>query len=239
MTKGLQELRKEAGYPSARSFAEAIGVPATTYIRYENNPDRIPMKVAWQLADRLGASIDQVVGREATGEAQGQVQRAYDELLPRSQSEVRDMIAFFSQRDESEREDMALRARQRWDAIASRIDRAFVASLAEGGPSELLLTGTDEELRQAYEAFAREWVVGSERPLNPFEPKVRDEAALEAVMDSYDDMHGTVEADGMTIRWSEDRANLDPVEYDSRLFHATRQAHQIVERGKGGAEKEE
>lgn len=239
MAKGLQELRKEAGYSSARSFAEAIGVPATTYIRYENNPDRIPMKVAWQLADRLGASIDQVVGREPAAELTGQVQRAYDELLPRSQAEMRDLLEFFTQRDEREREDMALRARQRWDAIASRIDRAFLARLAEGGPDELILTGTDEELRRAYEAFAREWVVGSERPLNPYEPKVRDEAALEAVMDSYDDMHGTMEADGVTIRWSEDRANLDPAARDPWCLRATREAERIAGREKGGADTEE
>lgn len=230
----------KAGYSSARSFAEAIGVPATTYTRYENNPERIPMQVAWQLADTLGATIDQVVGREPADDERRRLQEAYEGLLPRSQAEVRDLMGLFAQRDERERQDTARKARLRWDAIASRIDRAFLARLAEDGPSELLLTGTDEELRQAYEAFAREWVVGSERPLNPYEPEVRDEAALEAVMDSYDDTHGTMETGGMTIRWSEDRANLDPaaLEYDSRLFHATRLAHQIVEQGKGGADTE-
>ena len=64
----LQRLRREAGYRSAKEFAEALGIPGSTYARYERAGDGadcgIPLPAAWQIADMLGCSIDLVVGRE-------------------------------------------------------------------------------------------------------------------------------------------------------------------------------
>ena len=64
MASTLQDMRKEAGYKTAREFAEAIDVPVATYARYEQSPTKIPIKNAWHIADVLGCSIDAVVGRE-------------------------------------------------------------------------------------------------------------------------------------------------------------------------------
>ena len=64
----LQRLRRAAGYRSARDFAETLGIPASTYSRYERQPETketaIPISSAWAIADALGCSIDLVVGRE-------------------------------------------------------------------------------------------------------------------------------------------------------------------------------
>jgi transcriptional regulator with XRE-family HTH domain len=64
----LQRLRRAAGYRSARDFAEKVGIPASTYTRYENRPDGpdkpIPVSAAWAIADELDCTIDAVVGRE-------------------------------------------------------------------------------------------------------------------------------------------------------------------------------
>ena len=64
----LQRLRREAGYRSAKKFAEALGIPGSTYARYERAGDGadcgIPLPAAWQIADKLDCSIDLVVGRE-------------------------------------------------------------------------------------------------------------------------------------------------------------------------------
>lgn len=64
----LQRLRREAGYRSAKEFAKSIGVPVSTYARYERAGDGpgcgIPLANAWVIADKLGCSIDLVVGRE-------------------------------------------------------------------------------------------------------------------------------------------------------------------------------
>ena len=48
--ESAQQLRKEAGYRTAKDFAEAIEVPPTTYARYEQSPDKIPLKQAWMIA---------------------------------------------------------------------------------------------------------------------------------------------------------------------------------------------
>lgn len=49
-------------------FAAELGIPETTYARYERAPETpqcgIPIANAWAIADRLGCSIDLVVGRE-------------------------------------------------------------------------------------------------------------------------------------------------------------------------------
>ena len=64
----LQRLRRQAGYRSAKEFAEALGIPSSTYSRYERAGDGadcgIPLSAAWAIADKLGCSIDLVVGRE-------------------------------------------------------------------------------------------------------------------------------------------------------------------------------
>lgn len=64
----LQRLRRLAGFSSAKDFATEVGIPETTYARYERAPETpqcgIPMANAWAIADRLGCSIDLVVGRE-------------------------------------------------------------------------------------------------------------------------------------------------------------------------------
>ena len=63
----LQRLRREAGYRSAKDFAEVIHIPSSTYSRYERAVEGpecgIPMQAAWAMADELGCSIDLVVGR--------------------------------------------------------------------------------------------------------------------------------------------------------------------------------
>lgn len=64
----LQRLRLEAGYRSGRALAAALGIPASTYARYERAPEGpdcgIPLANAWAIADALGCTIDAVVGRE-------------------------------------------------------------------------------------------------------------------------------------------------------------------------------
>lgn len=89
----LQRLRRAAGYRSARDFAEVLGIPASTYSRYERQPETsdtaIPISSAWAIADALGCSIDLVVGRENIDTATaptlddraGQLARSDRELL--------------------------------------------------------------------------------------------------------------------------------------------------------------
>lgn len=66
--RNLFRLRRGAGYRTARDFADALRIPASTYSRYERAAEGpscgIPLSSAWAMADLLGCSIDAVVGRE-------------------------------------------------------------------------------------------------------------------------------------------------------------------------------
>lgn len=81
----LQRMRREAGYRSAKDFAESVGIPMSTYARYERAGDGpecgIPLPSAWAIADALGCSIDLVVGREDIDSATGDSFQARFESL--------------------------------------------------------------------------------------------------------------------------------------------------------------
>ena len=99
----LQNLRREAGYASARAFAERLGIPAPTYAKYERQPEspdnRIPMGAAWKIADALGCSIDVVVGRYDDDDEATRVQRMYDRLTPGSRERVDEFLDFIEYRE--------------------------------------------------------------------------------------------------------------------------------------------
>ena len=103
----LQRLRREAGYRSAKEFAAALGIPSSTYARYERAGDGadcgIPLPAAWQIADALGCSIDLVVGRDDIDapEPEG-VQPRYDALTSAGRALV-DVYLEFVEQSESDR----------------------------------------------------------------------------------------------------------------------------------------
>lgn len=80
MAKTIQELRREKGYRSAREFADALGISPSSMSRYDNQPDTIPVKVAWAMADKLDCSIDEVVGRMPVTSGKSELQEFYDGL---------------------------------------------------------------------------------------------------------------------------------------------------------------
>ena len=95
----LQRLRRQAGYRSAKDFAEALGIPGSTYARYERAGDGadcgIPLPAAWQIADKLGCSIDLVIGREDIDapEPEG-IQPRYDALSPEGRALVDSYLSY-------------------------------------------------------------------------------------------------------------------------------------------------
>lgn len=95
----LQRLRREAGYRSAKDFAEAIGVPVSTYARFEragDGPDcGIPLPRLWAIADALGCTIDLVVGREdVDAPRHDSVQSRYDALGPAGRQLVESYLSY-------------------------------------------------------------------------------------------------------------------------------------------------
>lgn len=84
MKTNLQELRKAAGYGSARAFAEAVGISVNTYTGYEQDRIKLTLEKAWQLADALGCTLDELAGRdfpqpEYADPRQAELNRCWDE----------------------------------------------------------------------------------------------------------------------------------------------------------------
>lgn len=103
----LQRLRREAGYHSAKEFAEALGIPSSTYARYESAGDGadcgIPLPAAWQIADKLGCSIDLVVGHEDIDASRCTTMQDRIDSLSRSSSEMLDdYLRFLEYRDSAD-----------------------------------------------------------------------------------------------------------------------------------------
>lgn len=95
----LSELRKAAGYRSSRDFAAVLGIPATTYSRYERNlsdPESgIPLRAAWAIADKLNCTIDAVVGRDEAEDSNGRDLNAlYRSLSEESKKRLDDYLLF-------------------------------------------------------------------------------------------------------------------------------------------------
>lgn len=90
----LQRMRREAGFRSANDFAERVGIPMSTYARYERAGDGpecgIPLPSAWAIADALGCSIDLVVGREDIDASGGDSIQDRVEALSRTGREMHD-----------------------------------------------------------------------------------------------------------------------------------------------------
>lgn len=64
MKTHLQAMRKRAGFKSARSFAESIGMPVATYTDYEQGRRSFTLERAWEFADVLGCTLDELAGRD-------------------------------------------------------------------------------------------------------------------------------------------------------------------------------
>lgn len=64
MKFNLQEMRKRAGYKSARAFAERIGMSLNTYNNYEQGVTKLTLEKAWEFADVLECSLDELAGRK-------------------------------------------------------------------------------------------------------------------------------------------------------------------------------
>lgn len=63
MKTNLQAMRKAAGYKSAVAFARAIGINEHTYTEYEQGRIPFTLEQAWEFADALNCTLDEIAGR--------------------------------------------------------------------------------------------------------------------------------------------------------------------------------
>jgi len=191
----LLELRRQAGFKNAKDFAAAEGIAAATYARYESAPEKIPLKAAWQLADRFGVSIDAIVGREHIDvtELRGKIQDGYDALSEQSQASLQDYLAFLTQRDACEDRKRESEERRHCDALCYRLEQVFLTHLENEDP-ELFAFGSGKQLREKFEAFV------AKRAKEYQGPDAR--ASASQIMAAYDRAHGTLQARDQTIDYA-------------------------------------
>ena len=85
MKTRLQELRKAAGFRSARAFAIAHGLNPGTYTNYEQGVTGLSLEKAWEFADIFDCSLDDLAGRkrppkEYADPQQAQLNAMYERL---------------------------------------------------------------------------------------------------------------------------------------------------------------
>ena len=208
MASALQQLRKAAGYRSAKEFGAKMGIPLATYARYESNPEKIPLQAAWSLADKLGCSIDVVVGRAGldAGDAggSGKVQAAYDGLSPQLKQSFEDYLAYLVAKNADEERRRAAEEQRRWDVISSRLEQVFLAGLDEGS-SSIDVFSPPAQVRQAFQGYVQE------RAAKRGEPQVAN--SVEQIMAAYDRAHGSFELEGATIDFAETETASPEIEY--------------------------
>jgi transcriptional regulator with XRE-family HTH domain len=217
MASNLLELRKAAGYRNANDFAEAHKIPASTYARYESNPDKIPMDRAWQLADILGTTIDAIVGRKAPapGTARGEVQLEYDGLTPEARALMDEFREFVRQKDERIRARKRREEERPYEALCYQYEQQMLSQMREGaGFGELVAFESAEAARSAFESFLQEQAAKKRGRLSTKFQELNDNATIAKIMEAYDRTHGEFEYDGMSVMWSTvDHGVM--VEYDS------------------------
>ncbi|MDY5271661.1 helix-turn-helix transcriptional regulator [Tractidigestivibacter sp.] len=217
MASNLLELRKAAGYKNASDFAEAHEIPASTYARYESNPDKIPMDRAWQLADILGTTIDAIVDREAPapGTARGEVQLEYDGLTPEARALADELREFVLMKDEKIRARRRREEERPYEALCYQYEQQMLSQMRDGAAfGELVAFESAEAARSAFESFLQEQAAKKRGRLSTKAEKVIDDMTIEKIMAAYDRTHGEYDSEGMHVLWSSvDHGVL--VEYDA------------------------
>ena len=197
MAKTLQDLRREAGYRSAKDFAAAMEIALSTYNRYESQPESIPLKQAWAIADFLGCSIDMVVGRDpvTVDGMRGDVQRFYDSLSAEGRALMDEQMDFVAHRERKAAERRRNRATVVNRALMVHYKAQFDAQHERDAPFGIVVgyEGVADH-RAAFEAFladvaARKLEADIDEHLAGLEEELRE---------------GYIDADGTAHSFSED-----------------------------------
>lgn len=205
MATTLQQLRKEAGYRTAKDFAEAIEVPPTTYARYEQSPDKIPLKQAWMIADFLHCSIDAVVGREPidVDSMRGDVQKFYDDLSDENQKLFDEFKEFVALKEETARKKKQAAEDKQYRQFAEYYERLFFQQ-AERDASfgDTLIFKNPEQTRSDFEHFINERArVKREREIEEYCDELLCELqnpGAEPLYDENDEFIGYADPDFLT-----------------------------------------
>ena len=195
MAKTIKDLRQEKGYRSAREFADALGIATSSMSRYDKDPEAIPLKHAWAMADLLDCSIDEVVGRERVTSGASELQDFYDGLLPETRALVDEFIEFAAMKDRAARQRVQAVEDGKYDRLCQFHERAFHQALYDkAGFGEVVEFDTPADERMAFMLFLRDPAAAKRKPgidlhIEGLEEEMRD---------------GYIDADGTERHWTEE-----------------------------------
>lgn len=150
--RNLQSLRKRHGYRSAKAFAEEVGFTPSAYAHYERDEGSMPMRSAIMIADALGVSLDEIVGRRpARVETPHPVQDAYDALDKQDREYIDEAFEFVDFRVDKRRRDAEARAKAESMQNCKRLFIEFVGT-AKFDTSVIM----PSELRQLFKNFVND-----------------------------------------------------------------------------------
>lgn len=92
MKTNLQAVRKAAGYKSAKAFAEHMGMSVGTYTQYEQGQISLSLEKAWEFADALDCSLDELAGRKRPRKFGDPMQSALNESYENMNSHGRETL---------------------------------------------------------------------------------------------------------------------------------------------------
>ena len=194
MAKSIQDLRRERGFRSSKEFADALGVSPSSMSRYDRDTTLIPVRVAWAMADLLGCSIDEVLGREYVTSGKSELQEEFDSLSPETQTLVLEFMAFAKAKDKTVRKKAQMQRDHKFDRLCQLYERMFYQSVfdqAEFDDPEIFLSPDRE--RKAFREFIVRKAKETWKKRVAQEQKEREEKdgeVINAIMHAYDRRHG-------------------------------------------------
>lgn len=195
MAKSIKDLRQEKGYRSAREFADALGIATSSMSRYDKDPESIPLKHAWAMADLLDCSIDEVVGRARVTSGASELQDFYDALLPETRALVDEFIEFAGMKDRAARQRAQAEEEGKYDRLCQFHERAFRQALYDRADfGEVVEFDTPADERTAFMLFLRDQAAAKRKPGIDLHVE-----GLEEEMRG-----GYIDADGAEKHWSEE-----------------------------------
>lgn len=106
----LQEIRKRAGFSSADSFADYMNMSRSTYKNYEQGTRKLTLERAWDFADALNCTLDELAGRTPPVASMPQMSPvearlldAFDMCDEREQESVLNMVELFARNEHEKR----------------------------------------------------------------------------------------------------------------------------------------
>ena len=85
----LRYYREKKGYKTAKEFSEAIRIPYSRYLNYENKGQEPKYETLVKIADKLGITTDELLGHIPTAVYSDSIPKEVADLISRKAEEVK------------------------------------------------------------------------------------------------------------------------------------------------------